>query len=42
LDKTLQNYPELSALVKTWPDLPEQTKTAISTIIETNKAEQKK
>jgi hypothetical protein len=33
--------PDLAALVKAWPDLPEQTKTAIKTLIETHKAEQK-
>jgi hypothetical protein len=39
LDKTLQNYPELREIVKVWPGLPEDTKTAIKSLIETHKGE---
>ncbi len=38
LDKILQKFPELRAIVKAWPDLPEQVKTAVRTLIETHKA----
>jgi hypothetical protein len=41
LDKIVQKYPELRELVKAWPELPEQTKTAIKALIETHNAEKK-
>jgi hypothetical protein len=37
----VQKDADLRALVKAWPDLPEQVKTVIKTLIETHKAETK-
>jgi hypothetical protein len=36
LDKIVQKYPDLSQLVKAWPELPEDTKTAIKALIESS------
>jgi hypothetical protein len=36
LDNLVQIYPDLVQLVKAWPQLPEQVKTAIKTLIQTN------
>lgn len=36
LDETLQIYPELRELVKAWPKLPENTKTAIKALVQTH------
>jgi hypothetical protein len=33
LDKTLQKYPDLAAVVEAWPNLPEHIKTAIKTLL---------
>ncbi len=41
LDKTLQKYPDLAQLVKVWPELPEHTKKAIKTLVQTHKSEKK-
>jgi len=32
-----QNDPDLAAVVRAWPDLPEQTKTAIRALIQTQR-----
>jgi hypothetical protein len=37
----MQIYPELREIVKVWLELPEDTKTAIRTLIQTHKAEKK-
>ena len=41
LDKTLQKYPELAELVKAWPKLSDQTKTAIKALVQTHEAEKR-
>jgi hypothetical protein len=33
LDKTLQKYSDLAAVVEAWPNLPEHIKTAIKTLL---------
>ncbi len=37
LCETLQKHPELEAIIKAWPELPEHTKQAIKALIETSK-----
>ena len=41
LDNLVQIYPDLAELVKLWPELPQETKKAIKTLIQTYKAENK-
>jgi hypothetical protein len=39
LDKIVQEYPDLEQIITTWPELPEETKTAIKKLIETHSRE---
>ena len=38
LDKTLKHYPDLRELVKAWPDLPEDTRTAIKALVKNTRS----
>jgi hypothetical protein len=38
LDKTLQKYPDLARLIEAWPELPEDTRTAIMALVQTHEA----
>jgi len=37
----VQKYPDLAAIAKAWPDLPEHIKQAIKALIQTHEAEKK-
>jgi len=39
LDNFVQKYPDLNEVVEAWPDLPEDTRTAIKALIETHRKE---
>jgi hypothetical protein len=39
LDNLVQKYPDLARLIEAWPELPEETKTAIKALVQTHKAE---
>jgi hypothetical protein len=36
LDKILQKYPDLAAVVEVWPNLPDTIKAAIRALIQTH------
>jgi len=37
LDKIVQKYPEIERIITAWPELPEQTKVAVKTLVDTHK-----